>query len=104
MKNQEKTASLHISRVIKAPRERVYDAFLDADAYGKWLPPAGYTARVHALDPRVGGRFRISFTSLDKRDHHTFGGAYLELQPPERIVSTDAFETDDPAMQKERCA
>lgn len=100
---QTKTApnTLKISRVIKAPPERVYNAFLDPDALCKWLPPAGFTGKVHHLDPRVGGTFRMSFTSLDKKWSHAFGGEYMELKPHEKIQHTDTFETDDPGMQGE---
>ncbi len=95
------TGTLRITRLIRAPRERVYKAFLDPDALAKWLPPSGYTAKVHRLEPRVGGTFRMSFSSLDKKETHFFGGKYLELVPHERIRHTDAFETEDPAMKGE---
>jgi uncharacterized protein YndB with AHSA1/START domain len=90
------TGTVRLKRVIKAPRERVYNAFLDADAYAKWIPPNGYTAHVYKMDARVGGRYRTSFSSLDKKDTHFFGGEFVELTPPERIRYTDSFETDDP--------
>lgn len=93
--------SLRLTRVIKAPRERVYNAFLDPDAYTKWLPPGGYTGKVYHMDARVGGTYRMSFASLDKKDQHAFGGKYLELKPHEKIRHTDAFETDVPAMKGE---
>lgn len=95
------TTSLKLSRVVKAPRERVYNAFLDEEALAKWMPPAGYTAKVYHLDPRQGGTYRARFSSLDKSDVHSFGGTYLDLTPYERIVHTDAFETDDPKFQSE---
>lgn len=102
MKESEvETASLKMSRVIKAPPEHVYNAFLDAEVYAKWLPPAGYTAKVFHLDPREGGTYRARFSSLDKSDVHTFGGTYRELTPYERIVHTDAFETRDSTLQGE---
>lgn len=100
-KTTTKGRTLTISRVMKAPRERVYNAFLDPDAYAKWLPPHGYTGHVHSMEPREGGSFRMTFASLDKNDVHTFGGTYLELVPYERIVHTDKFETDHPDMQGE---
>lgn len=95
------TSTLRISRIIKAPPERVYNAFLDPDAYAKWLPPGGFTGKVHQMDAREGGTYRMTFASLDKTEAHSFGGRYLELKPFERIVHTDAFETDMPEMQGE---
>lgn len=97
--SQAGTGTVRITRVIKAPRKRVYDAFLDPDAVAKWLPPGGYTAKVHHWDAKVGGTWRMSFTSLDKKDHHAFGGAFVELKPHDRIRYTDKFETDHPDMQ-----
>jgi uncharacterized protein YndB with AHSA1/START domain len=88
------TITLH--RVLRAPPERIYRAFLDADALVKWLPPHGFTAKVHAMDARVGGRFKVSFTNFSTGDTHAFGGEYLELTPHERIVYTDVF--DDPNL------
>ena len=88
------TVRLH--RVLRAPPERVYRAFLDADALSKWLPPNGFTARVHAMDVRVGGTFRMSFTHFASGNAHGFGGEYLELLPHERIRYTDRF--DDPNL------
>jgi uncharacterized protein YndB with AHSA1/START domain len=95
------TGTVRVSRVIKAPRERVYNAFLDPDALVKWMAPHGYTAHVYHLDARVGGTYRMSFSTLDKKDTHAFGGKYLELKPHERIRHTDAFETDNPEMKGE---
>jgi uncharacterized protein YndB with AHSA1/START domain len=95
------TGSVRVSRVIKAPPERVFNAFLDAEALGKFLPPAGYTGRFDRADGRLGGKFHGSFTSLDKKDHHEFGGTYVELKPFERIVHTDKFDTDHPDLQGE---
>lgn len=91
------TVSLH--RVLRAPPERVYRAFTDADAMAKWLPPHGFTGRVHHLDARVGGTYRLSFTNLGTGASHAFGGRFLELVPGERIRHTDAF--DDPALPGE---
>jgi uncharacterized protein YndB with AHSA1/START domain len=95
------TGSIEVSRVIKAPAERIYSAFLDADALAKFSPPAGYTAKYDHADGEVGGTYRGTFTSLDKSDEHSFGGEYVELVPNERIVQSDKFETDAPEMQGE---
>jgi uncharacterized protein YndB with AHSA1/START domain len=84
------TVSLH--RVLKAPRERVYRAFLDPAALVRWIPPYGFTAKVDHLDASVGGTFRMSFTNFGSGTSHAFGGEYLELVPNERIRHTDAFE------------
>ena len=84
------TVRLH--RVLCAPPERVYRAFLDPDAMVKWSPPHGFTAKVHELDARVGGIYRMSFTNLSNGQSHSFGGRYLELIPNERIRHTDAFD------------
>lgn len=86
------TFTLRLHRVLRAPPERVYRAFLDPDALVKWLPPHGFTARVHALDAKVGGRFRMSFTHFATGHTHGFGGEYLELVPHERLRYTDVFE------------
>lgn len=91
------TVRLH--RVFRAPPERVYKAFLDAEALVKWNPPNGFTAKVHEIDPRVGGTFRMSFTNFSNGKSHSFGGRYLELVPGERIRYTDAF--DDPNLPGE---
>jgi uncharacterized protein YndB with AHSA1/START domain len=88
--------SVRFHRVLTAPAERVYRAFLDADALCKWLPPDGFTAHVHELDARVGGRYRMSFTNFGSGHAHAFGGTYLELVPNARIVHDDRF--DDPAL------
>jgi uncharacterized protein YndB with AHSA1/START domain len=88
--------TIRLHRVLRAPPERVYRAFLDADALAKWLPPNGFTAKVHHLDARVGGTFRMSFTNFSAGHSHTFGGEYLELTPHERIRYTDKF--DDPNL------
>ncbi len=91
--------TIRLQRVLRAPPERVYRAFLDADALVKWIPPHGFTAKVHALDARVGGNYRMSFTNFSAGQTHSFGGTYLELVPNERIVHTDVF--DDPNMPGE---
>jgi uncharacterized protein YndB with AHSA1/START domain len=84
------TVRLH--RVLTAPAERIYRAFLDPAAVAKWLPPDGFTCTVHALDAQVGGTYRMSFTNLTSGNGHGFGGTYLELVPGERIVHDDRFE------------
>lgn len=91
------TVTLH--RVLKAPPERMYRAFLDAQALAKWLPPNGFTCKVHELDARVGGKYRMSFTNFTTGNGHSFGGEFLELVPGERIVHTDRF--DDPNLPGE---
>jgi len=78
--------------VLRAPAERVYRAFLDPDAMAKWLPPHGFTGKVHKLDAKVGGSYQMSFTNFSSGKSHSFGGRYLELKPNERIVHTDAFD------------
>ena len=88
------TIKLH--RVLKSPPERVYRAFLDANAMAKWLPPHGYTGQVHHLDAKVGGSYRMSFTNFTSGASHAFGGEFLELVPNERIRHTDRF--DDPNL------
>jgi uncharacterized protein YndB with AHSA1/START domain len=84
------TVRLH--RVLRAPPERVYRAFLDPEAMVKWLPPNGFTGTVHQIDVRVGGSYRMSFTNFSTGHSHVFGGEYLELVPNERIRHTDAFD------------
>jgi uncharacterized protein YndB with AHSA1/START domain len=91
------TVRLH--RVLRAPAERIYRAFLDADAMAKWLPPYGFTCKVHQMDPKVGGGFRMSFTNFTNGQSHSFGGKYLELVPSEKIRYTDVF--DDPNLPGE---
>ena len=86
----EQTVRLH--RVIRSTPERIYRAFLDADALTKWLPPNGFTAKVHQLESRVGGSYRMSFTNFTTGDSHSFGGEYLELVPHERIRYTGRFD------------
>lgn len=86
------TNTVKLHRVLRAPPERVYRAFLDADAMVKWLPPHGFTGKVHHLDARVGGTYKMSFTNFSTGHGHSFGGKYLELVPNERIVHTDKFD------------
>ncbi len=97
MSNPTNTVRLH--RVFRAPPERVYRAFLDPDAMAKWLPPHGFTGKVHHLEARVGGGYRMSFTNFGTGKSHSFGGKYVELTPHERIRYTDQF--DDPNMPGE---
>ena len=91
------TISLH--RVFRATPEKLYRAFLDADALAKWLPPNGFTCKVHQMDAKVGGSHRMSFTNFTTGHSHSFGGKYLELAPGERIRYTDKF--DDPNLPGE---
>lgn len=93
--------TLRLKRVIRAPPQKIYDAFLDPDALAAWLPPHGMVARTHSLEPKVGGKFRMSFYTVNKSWSNTFGGTYIELVPGKRIVHTDKFETDDPSLQGE---
>jgi uncharacterized protein YndB with AHSA1/START domain len=94
MSNPGNTIRLH--RVLKAPAERVYRAFLDADAVAQWIPPYGFTCKVHSMNPVVGGRYKMSFTNFTTGNSHSFGGEYLELVPGELIKHTDEF--DDPNL------
>ena len=90
------THTIRLHRVLRAPPERVYRAFTTAEAMEKWLPPHGFTGRMHHLDARVGGAFRMSFTNFSSGASHSFGGEYLELTPHERLRYTDRF--DDPNL------
>jgi uncharacterized protein YndB with AHSA1/START domain len=89
-------STIRLHRVLRAPPERVYRAFLDPEAKVKWLPPNGFTGKVHHLNARVGGSYKMSFTNFTTGKSHTFGGEYLELVPHERIRYTDRF--DDPNL------
>ena len=91
--------TIRLHRVVHAPAERLYRAFLDPEAMVKWLPPHGFTGRVHQMDARVGGGYRMSFTNFGTGKSHSFGGTYVELTPSERIRYTDKF--DDPNMPGE---
>ena len=88
------TNTVRLHRVLQSPPERVYRAFLDAEAMAKWLPPNGFTGKVHHLDARVGGSFKMSFTNFSTGQSHSFGGEYLELVKNERIRHTDVFDGD----------
>jgi len=83
---------VRLHRVLRAPPERIYHAFLDAAAMVKWLPPHGFTGKVHHLDAKVGGTYKMSFTNFSTGNSHSFGGTYLELVPHERIRHTDRFD------------
>ena len=93
------TNTVRLHRVLRAPPERIYRAFLDADAMAKWLPPHGFTGKVHKIDAKVGGSYKMSFTNFSTGHTHSFGGKYLELVPNERIRHTDRF--DDPNLPGE---
>ena len=93
------TGTVRLHRVLRATPERVYRAFLDPDAMAKWIPPYGFTCKVHSMDAKVGGTFRMSFTNFGTLNGHSFGGEYLELVPNERICYTDKF--DDPNLPGE---
>lgn len=93
------TNTVQLHRVLRSSPEKIYRAFLDADAMAKWLPPHGFTGKVHHLDARVGGTYKMSFTNFSTGHGHTFGGEYLELVPNQRIRHTDKF--DDPNLPGE---
>ena len=93
------TSTIRLHRVLHATPKKVYRAFLDADAMAKWLPPHGFTGKVHHLDAKVGGTYKMSFTNFTTGKSHSFGGEYLELTPHERIRHTDKF--DDPNLPGE---
>src|SRR5688572_24089891 len=91
--------TIRLHRVFRAPPERVYKAFLDPEAMAKWLPPNGFTGKVHHMDAKVGGTYRMSFTNFSSGNSHSFGGKFLELVPGERLRYTDQF--DDPNLPGE---
>ena len=93
------THTIRLHRVLRAKPEKVYRAFTEADAMAKWLPPHGFTCKVHHLEAKVGGSFRMSFTNFTTGNGHSFGGTYLELTPHERLRYTDKF--DDPNLPGE---
>src|SRR5919108_2561662 len=92
-------STIRLHRGLRAAPERVYRAFIDADAMAKWLPPNGFTGKVHEMDARVGGAYKMSFTNFTTGASHAFGGKYLELVPNERLRYTDRF--DDPNLPGE---
>ena len=96
MSDQTSDRTIHHHRVLKTTPEKAYRAFVEADAISKWLPPFGFTCKVHHMEPRVGGTFRMSFHNFSTGDGHSFGGEYLELVPHELIRYTDQF--DDPGL------
>lgn len=89
------TSTIRLHRVLRAPPERIFRAFLDPDAMAKWLPPNGFTGKVHHMDARVGGTYKMSFTNFSSGHSHSFGGEFLELVPHERIRYTDMFDDPD---------
>ena len=93
------TSTIRLHRVLRAPPERIYRAFLEPNAMTKWLPPNGFTGKVHHLEAKVGGTYKMSFTNFTTGKSHSFGGTYLELVPGERIRNTDRF--DDPNLPGE---
>ena len=93
------TNTIRLHRVLRSTPERIYRAFLDADALVKWMPPNGFTGKVHQLEAKVGGSYKMSFTNFTTGKSHSFGGTYLELKPNERIRHTDKF--DDPNLPGE---
>jgi uncharacterized protein YndB with AHSA1/START domain len=99
MSSPTSTNTVRLHRVLRSTPEKVYRAFLEADAMAKWLPPYGFTCKVHHLEAKVGGTFKMSFTNFGTGNGHSFGGTYLELVPHERIRYTDKF--DDPNLKGE---
>lgn len=97
--SSDSTNTVRLHRVLRATPERVYRAFLDPDAMAKWLPPNGFTGKVHEMDAKVGGSYRMSFTNFSTGSSHSFGGTYLELKPNELIRHTDRF--DNPGLPGE---
>lgn len=91
--------SVQLHRVLRATPERIYRAFLDPDAMAKWLPPNGFTGKVHHIDAKVGGSYKMSFTNFTSGNSHSFGGKYVELKPYERIRYTNQF--DNPGLPGE---
>lgn len=90
------TGTVRLHRVLKAPPERIYQAFITPEAMAKWIPPYGFTCTVHHMEPKVGGTFKMSFTNFTTKQSHSFGGEYLELIPNEFLRYTDTF--DDPNL------
>ncbi len=90
------TGTVRLHRVLRASPEKLYKAFIDPDAMCKWLPPHGFTAKMHAMDARVGGTYKMSFTNFSSGSSHSFGGKFVEMVPGAKLVYTDAF--DDPNL------
>jgi uncharacterized protein YndB with AHSA1/START domain len=90
------SGTVRFHRVLRATPEKIYRAFVEPDAYARWLPPNGFTAKVHQMDAKVGGTYKMSFTNFTTGHSHSFGGTYLELVPGERVVYSSAF--DDPNL------
>ena len=90
------TGTVRLHRVLRASPEKLYRAFIDPDAMCKWLPPHGFTGRMHSMDARVGGAYKMSFTNFSSGNSHSFGGKFVEMVPGEKLVYTDAF--DDPKL------
>jgi uncharacterized protein YndB with AHSA1/START domain len=99
LKEKVMPSTIRLHRVLRTTPERIYRAFLDPDAMAKWLPPNGFTGKVHHADAKVGGTYKMSFTNFSTGKSHSFGGRYLELVPHERIRYTDSF--DDPNLPGE---
>ena len=97
--SSDSTNTVRLHRVLRATPERVYRAFLDPDAMAKWLPPNGFTGKVHEMDAKVGGSYRMSFTNFSTGSSHSFGGTYVELKPHERVRYTSRF--DNPGLPGE---
>ncbi|MFN2541204.1 MAG: SRPBCC family protein [Chthoniobacterales bacterium] len=93
------TNTIRLHRVLRAAPEKIYRAFVDAEALVKWLPPNGFTGKVHQIDAKVGGTYKMSFKNFTTGKRHSFGGTYVDLTPPERIRYTDKF--DDPNLPGE---
>ncbi len=93
------TNTIQLHRVVRAASEKIYRAFIDADAMAKWMPPNGFTGKVHQIDAKVGGAYKMSFTNFTTGKSHSFGGTFVELKPHERIRYTDKF--DDPNLPGE---
>ena len=93
-------STIRLHRVLKTTPERLYRAFLDPEALVKWMAPHGFTGKVHSIEPRVGGKYKMSFKNFSTGSSHSFGGEYLELVPNERIVHTDTFDAGPPGTMK----
>jgi uncharacterized protein YndB with AHSA1/START domain len=91
--------TIHLHRVLSAPPEKVYRAFIDSDAKAKWLPPNGFTGKVHSMDARIGGTYKMSFTNFTTGKSHSFGGKFVEMMPGKKLKYTDRF--DDPNLPGE---